>query len=280
MSRGRAYTFTVNNYTEAEYDSVINLDCVYLVVGKEVAATGTPHLQGYVYYKTVKSMSQVSKDIPRAHLEQAKGSAVQNREYCSKGGSFYEKGVCPMDSKKKGQVESERWELALKAYQEDRRDDIPKDILIRNLGGLKNAAAYLGKRKLEDTEEKHLWYWGRTRTGKSRKARTENPGAYLKMCNKWWCDYANEDVVIIEDFDKKHDGMAYYLKIWGDRFPFPAEVKGSKIDIRPRLVIVTSNYHPEQIWQDQSDIQPIMERFKCVCFNPEENRVEGFNPLN
>jgi len=39
------------------------------------------------------------------------------------------------------------------------------------------------------TTVKGLWYWGPPGTGKSHKARADNPGAFLKSQNKWWDGY-------------------------------------------------------------------------------------------
>jgi hypothetical protein len=86
------------------------------------------------------------------------------------------------------------------------------------------------------------------------------------MCNKWWDDYAGEDVAIIEDFGKQHKVLSHHLKIWGDRYSFPAEVKGGKIDIRPRVIIVTCNWHPNEIFEEEQDLNPILRRFKTVHF--------------
>ena len=49
-TKDRAYCFTLNNYTEEEYQSIISTKYDYIVVGQEIGETGTPHLQGFIYH--------------------------------------------------------------------------------------------------------------------------------------------------------------------------------------------------------------------------------------
>jgi len=112
-----------------------------------------------------------------------------------------------------------------------------------------------------------MWFYGPSGTGKSHAARAEYPDAYFKQAQtKWWDGYQKEDNVIIEDFDKKHDYMVQHLKIWADKYWFPAEVKNGGIKARPKHIVVTSNYHPNEIWQTDGDLKPILRRFKVVRF--------------
>lgn len=93
--------FTHNNYKETDLAKLQAADWVkYGVVGKEVGANGTPHLQGYL--RLQKQMRQKKAfdrlaDLfeKRPHMEPAKGSAKKNKIYCSKEGNFVEWGDLP-----------------------------------------------------------------------------------------------------------------------------------------------------------------------------------------
>lgn len=269
MVRSYNFCWTLNNYTDADLEWLTELDgWRYLIWGKEIApSTGTPHLQGYVSWNTNIDLSACYKRLRRCHVSIANGSAEENRVYCSKGGDFVELGKMPLSQKRKGDANKERWDLALTAFKERRFADVPTDIGVRYSGGLQTWCQKVYPTKLEDATEPMDWYYGPSGSGKSRKARGDHAIYYLKMCNKWWDDYNGEEVVIIEDFDKKHDVLCHHLKIWGDRYPFPAEIKGGKIDIRPKKIIVTSNYHPSDIWSEDGDLQPILRRFKVTHFS-------------
>lgn len=95
-------------------------------------------------------------------------------------------------------------------------------------------------------------------------ARRENPEAFIKNPNKWWDGYAGQEVVIIDDLSKDHERLGYYLKIWADHYPFPGECKGATMQARPKKLVVTSNYHPRDIWDDPSVVEPILRRFKVI----------------
>ena len=80
------WCFTLNNYTDAEIDLIVQCiesNCRTGIFGKEVSSTGTKHLQGYIEFKK-KSRPMNMFGGKRIHWEGAKGSKKANLDYCSK----------------------------------------------------------------------------------------------------------------------------------------------------------------------------------------------------
>lgn len=265
--RNRGWCFTINNPTEE--DSLVPLQeaAVYVIAGKEVGEGGTPHLQGYCYFRTSKSLAQLKVLLPRAHLEAQKGTLEQAIDYCKKEGDFHEVGTPPMTPKRKGELGKEFWDQQLSLAKKGRLDEIDSKVLITHFSSLTRIATRYAPMPPDADDTTGHWWYGPTGTGKSRKAREDNPIFYLKGCNKWWDNYQGQEVAIIEDFDKVHSVLGHHLKIWGDRYAFPGEIKGYQINIRPKKIIVTSNYHPNEIWTDSATIDPILRRYKIIKFS-------------
>lgn len=93
MAIAKNWCFTLNNYTEDEYNEVKTWNCQYLVVGREVGDQGTKHLQGYVQLIKKMRLTGVRKLSVRAHWEVSKGTPEQASEYCKKDKDFFEKGT-------------------------------------------------------------------------------------------------------------------------------------------------------------------------------------------
>lgn len=86
-----AYCFTLNNYTDGEYNDLKNhfIDKKYdYIIGKEIGESGTPHLQGYINYPNKITFTSLKKLCNRLHIEKANGNKQQNYNYCSKDGNF------------------------------------------------------------------------------------------------------------------------------------------------------------------------------------------------
>lgn len=117
-----------------------------------------------------------------------------------------------------------------------------------------------------DGHSPNIWIWGPSGYGKSHWARQKlGDKFYAKLAaNKWWDKYQGEDNVLIEDFDITQAYQVQYLKLWGDKYAFPVEVKNGADYIRPKRIIVTSNYSIRQIWSKKEDYEPIERRFKQV----------------
>lgn len=296
-TRGYSWCFTVNNFTEDDEHAVFAAaeEASALICGKEIGDGGTPHLQGFMRFNSLKSLDQLKGLLPRAHLElkAAKSLFRQAWDYCQKGAqekaewdemkslgpSFgkdadvFVKGDCPPDPKDSGEREKRKWEGYVAAHQAGDIMSIPTDVRVRYGKGIARvalenqilAANPDGLPTLPGDGPWHYWIYGPEGTGKSHRATElcgEYPKAYWKNPSEsYWEEYHGQHNVVVDDYQ---GGMtASEMKLLLDKRPFAAKVKFGGTFIRPRLVVVTSNYHPKELFGPK-DVGPILRRVTII----------------
>lgn len=233
-----------------------------MVVGRERGESGTPHLQGYFHLRNQISFAALKRFLPALHFERARGSGLQNQAYCTKDGDFFEIGELP---KEKSTSAKETWNNILSAAESGNWKYIKLNhprvwISFRE----KLISMRIPSSIVLDGDTQNEWWVGPTGCGKSRLA-WEKYGSicYQKMLNKWWDGYDAQPVVVIEEWSPKNEVTASALKIWADRYPFTAQIKGGVLQkIRPQKIIVISNYRIDDCFPDERDRHPIRRRFR------------------
>jgi len=267
-------------------------ECDYFVAAPEVGAQGTPHIQFYLAFKKKKTFAFVAKATQKkARLFIKRGTCKQASDYCLKGEFSWVKGVdnsldplfglnLSPDTIVFGVLPKEQQEAGGAAASEVWADNIELALSgrIEEITPMHRVLHYHRYEQLVERnkpkpkrltwrrgESPNLWIYGPTGTGKSHKARELYPDLYEKMLNKWWENYNDEDEVLLEDVGESHASwIGDFIKIWADIYPFRNECKyGSKM-LRPKVIIVTSNYHPKELFPAPNVHLPILDRFKLM----------------
>lgn len=261
----KRWCFTLNNYSDAELEGLRNVfreASAFACIGEEVGENGTPHLQGFVLLRDKAKLSDVREKFSnRAHWEVARGSSKDNERYCSKEGRSWSYGVCPGRDVRKSRDElAGEYNALLQGGGRSGIVDFAESnpgvyawsghILLRN---------YLERQPLPRRDAISVaWYYGPPGVGKSRLADQRFPGAYRKCArHKWWTGYVCDTEVIIDDFGRQCIDI-FYLLTWFDRYPCSVETKGGIIPLCATTFIVTSNFHPNQLFFE-SDGSPHMQ---------------------
>jgi len=267
-SRVKMWCYTVNNYDEDT--DMIDIDLVkYICVGKEVSASGTPHLQGFVIFKEAKTLAHCKEILPTAHwaVKYRNSNPPQAANYCKKDGDFFEWGECPQfntGAAEGGEKTKANYQLAWEQAKLGQFEEMDKSLLFRHYHTCKRILQDYQNRATDLTQVCGIWLVGTPDSGKSHIARHifGEAGFYDKPANKWFDGYQREmgDTIIVDDVDHAHRVLGHHLKRWGDKYSFPGEQKGTTIQVRPKRVIVTSNYKIEEIWAGDSQMIEALEK--------------------
>ncbi|AGS36206.1 replication-associated protein [Circoviridae 9 LDMD-2013] len=195
------WVFTLNNYTEEEYEQLVELaeseDVSYAIYGKETGDSGTPHIQGYIRFARKKRFNGVRRILgKRAHIECKKGTPTQASDYCKKDGDYQEFGCRATKPGRRTDLE----ELYLQVKEGKTRDEI---------GDTFTGSYIRYKRSIDELIKQHhdtprtrtctaptvIVHWGLTGTGKTRAVWDEHwDDLYAHGGDRWLTDTMDNEL--------------------------------------------------------------------------------------
>ena len=244
--------------------------CIY---SEELGEQGvTPHLQGFTIFEDRVSFNRIFNDWRPCFVKPARGDASDNWTYIVKeGGKFTEFGTRPkLEKKVKASMMSEAIALARQGLWAQLELEMP-GLFLRYRSSLERL--HLEAIRPPLIQRKGLWLVGSPRKGKSYFAHNFDDNCYHKPPNKWYDGYSDQRVIIIDDIDKTNAQMLVnFLKLLCDPYPYLSEIKGSSVYLYHGVVICTSNYRIDTLWDDDMLRMAMHERYKEVV-------VLGFRDL-
>ncbi len=242
VQRSRAWQFTTNNYGAQQVDDLKELDCAYLIFGKEAAGTtGTPHLQGYVYFPTQRSFKSVKNQLPDgSHIEAVKGTAQQNIDYCSKEGDVFTKGEPP---KHGARTDIKEFTQVIRSGKTDH------ELIDLDPGKCARYTKYISFVRQARLQRKTMQpvkvtvIVGNVKSGKE-KAYADYPDLYnhTHQYGNWFCKYNGESAMLIHNFDDSIEEKILIPLL--EQYPLMLPVKCYHTYKAWDNVIITSRTHP------------------------------------
>lgn len=300
---GRRWVFTINNYNEQEENFLktpenFGPNIQFIIAEKEVGESGTPHIQGYIEFKSDTTRNKLVRLLGgRAYVDKAKGNRASNINYCSADEkddpgnhliiNWHHQSIDSLVKKQMSRVAPIDPDEAAREMLQDIGDLKESEFeskyprfYLRNYSKYKELQHVKQSNIIYEfngeLKEKNLWIWGPTGTGKSRIAHDGLPlnEIYFKNVNKWWNGYKHGTKrVIIEDYPCIASGgnaLVLHMKIWADRYTFTGEIKGAHTVIAPSYnLIVTSNYSIRECFSEPTDVEAIERRFHQIYFDKD-----------
>ena len=273
----RRWCFTLNNPAPEDETIIGSWETKYLVFGREVGDSNTPHLQGFIIFAGNKRLSALKKLHGKIHWEPTKKASIAAATYCKKDGNFFESGEIH-DKTKQGERNDIKCAVAtIKSAGIKRCSEEHPATWVKFSRGLRDIALLQIEPYTHD-RCRGLWIYGPPGTGKSHAARIHDPDLFDKDQNKWFDGYDGEKTILLDDMDTSH--LAHHLKRWTDRYACKGETKGGTVHLRHTLFIVTSNYHPVDLFKndksefDNSMVEAICRRFAVVEKTTKEQVID------
>ena len=268
------WCFTLNHPSDDEFAHLACLPgpdasgtVAYIVLGREVGETGTPHLQAYLELKERKRMAWLKDNVSnRAHFEPRRGTRDQARDYCCKDGDWLEGGLWHEEERgRRRDIETMVEQASQGVTFFDACIEEPTSALF----------PYAYSKLLEGAALAAVPPWrdvtvvvkiGPTGTGKTRSAYDCWPDLFVQDCSAggemWWDDYSGQKRLVLDDFDGKIK-YRYLLRLL-DGYPVRLKVKGAFTYGVWSEVVITTNVPILSWFPKEDDIAPLCRRITSV----------------
>lgn len=250
----RRYTWTWCNYPDDHKELIEALEPSYCIYGKEIApTTGTKHLQSYFEFDQGKRVSTISKKCRGMRLFISKGTAEQNKAYCTKDDEYTEFGE-PTEQGKRSDILSAMEDIRAGKKELEMLETHPA-IYCKYPKFMDRYKMAIQKKQTGGYSKKDVRvYYGISGTGKTRSAVEEFPDAFklsMGLTGMWWTGYDDEDVVILDEFR----GTIPLCQLLGilDGYQYRVSVHGGMKYLLAKTIIITSNLPPEE-WYTGGDL--------------------------
>lgn len=247
----------------------------YLAYAEETCpTTQKKHFQAFAYAKVPMRFGGWKELFPTAHIEKMKGNFAQNEKYCSKEGKLIEFGQRPTQGKRTDLVEVKKLIDSGKRPMEivDEYDEHIGTVA-RHGKFWKEYDQYKRQKKAQNDRTKPQVYirWGPPGTGKTVWLDIEH--GYDKWrfvpdnTGRWFDGCSDRDVVCFDDVKINEIPPITTILRLTHEYPCQVPVKGGFDTWKPRVIVFTSNYPPEQWWNlstNDPNYQAFMRRVTNV----------------
>lgn len=300
-TQARKYNITINNPDDFPHDIIKEIisnsfkSILYFCMADEQGQTLHTHL--YMHFSGGVRFSTIKKRFPTAHIEVAKGTAQQNRDYIAKEGkwandeekaetivpdTFYEWGEMPVDR-------SGHWSVETEIIDRIQDGASNAEILMEfpHFFRAMRDVEYV-RQSLRNDEYRDKWrdletvyIFGETGTGKTRSVMDGHGYSNVYAVNNYkhpFDLYAGEAVMLFDEFNSgfRIQDMNNYL----DGYPIALPARYNNKQACYDKVFIVSNldlceqYRQERLYQNSVWQAFIRRIHKVIHFMPDGSRKE------
>lgn len=260
----RKYQLTINNPKERDFSHDVLKStlagfpsCIYWCMCDEIGEQGTYHTHLYMAFTNAVLFETIHRRFYGAHIESAKGSHQENRDYIRKTGkwqddvkhetnlpeTFEESGALPEEAGKR-QTQSEQVFVMLENGADNEEIIRTFPAWIKNIKSLDTARQTLLEKKyrLEFRQLDVHYLWGKTGVGKTRHVMDARGYANVYRVTNYahpFDEYRGQSVMLFDEFrsDLPTKDMLKYL----DGYPLMLPCRyGDKVACYTTVYVVSN----------------------------------------